>query len=79
MKSLVIVFVVLLGVAMISANEEELLAILQDQRNDARGGCMNRYKSNICGTLVTPMNCIAPRTRMGKFARKFCQFMCGIC
>ncbi|XP_031556600.1 U-actitoxin-Avd8a-like [Actinia tenebrosa] len=79
MKSMVIVFVVLLGVAMISANEQELLSILRDEREDARSGCVNNYKKNICGKLVTPLNCIAPKTRMGKFARSYCQYMCGLC
>nr|VFR03702.1 mRNA [Oulactis sp. MM-2018]VFR03703.1 mRNA [Oulactis sp. MM-2018] len=79
MKSMVIVFVVLLGVAMISANEQELLDILRDSMSDPRRGCVNKYKSNICGKLVTPMNCINQKTRMGKFARNYCQFMCGLC
>nr|ATY39983.1 U-actitoxin-Nan8a [Nemanthus annamensis] len=85
MKYLAVLFIALLGVVMISGSvmEDDLYELVREFANDpaprhGRNGCVNRFAKNICGDLVSQKNCRAA-SRMGRFARQHCQFLCGLC
>ncbi|XP_031560390.1 U-actitoxin-Avd8e-like [Actinia tenebrosa] len=57
--------------------EEILTAHMNEDMPEKR--CTNRYKSNICGSVISPSDCMRKKSRMGKFARSYCKQLCGMC
>ncbi|KXJ29404.1 U-actitoxin-Avd8a [Exaiptasia diaphana] len=83
MKYFIALLVVAIGVAVVCAEHEELYELVREIAQDSprfhAKRCINKFKSNICGGLVTQESCARSDSRMGKFALKFCRFMCGNC
>nr|P0DMZ6.1 RecName: Full=U-actitoxin-Avd8d; Short=U-AITX-Avd8d; AltName: Full=Avtx-4; Flags: Precursor [Anemonia viridis] len=59
---------------------DELLAEHELPQDMTKRGCRNAYSSAICGKVITADDCMRKSSsRMGSFARKKCQRLCGIC
>ncbi|XP_032230999.1 protein Class8-like [Nematostella vectensis] len=78
MRTLVVLLIGAVLLCSANAFLDELLAESVNDMTDKRA-CFDKYKSNICGGVISPAHCVRRSGRMAKFAKENCAHFCGFC
>nr|P0DMZ7.1 RecName: Full=U-actitoxin-Avd8e; Short=U-AITX-Avd8e; AltName: Full=Avtx-5; Flags: Precursor [Anemonia viridis] len=80
-RTLVLLLIGAVLMCQVSADSELLNEILAAHMEEdmPEKRCIDRYRSNICGSVIRPLDCTRRKSRMGRFARTNCKKLCGFC
>ncbi|XP_032231032.1 protein Class8-like [Nematostella vectensis] len=78
MRTLIVLLVAAVLLCQTNAFLEEMLNEYRSDEIQQRG-CADKYKSNICGNVITAAHCVRRSGRMAKFAKANCAHFCGLC